>query len=176
MDTQSQESVPSAPATGTAPATGLAPAAVTGLRGAVNSSDIEIDIELLWQRNTEEDVDHYDIYRGVLVDGVWQYEKWGEVGQTWEDEPTLSYVHELYEPQGETSRWAVVAVDYAGNSRFTTGEDFSFVTVTEPVVWPFVTERSGPPMTPLQPRFGPVISSPITKPLAGPSGMVTSVP
>jgi fibronectin type 3 domain-containing protein len=132
VDTQSQESTPSAAATGTAPATGLAPAAVTGLRGAVNGSDIE----LLWQRNTEEDFDHYDIYRGVLVDGVWQFEKWGEQYQPSDPWSMVFYAQELYTPHGETSRWAVVAVDRAGNSRFTSGEDFSYVTVTEPVSAP----------------------------------------
>ncbi|MGI5376993.1 fibronectin type III domain-containing protein [Streptomyces sp. CA-251387] len=132
VDTQDQESAPSAPVTGTAPAAGLAPAAVTGLTGAMNGTDIE----LRWQRNTEEDVDHYDVYRGVLVDGVWQYEKWDEVLPWWGDGTTLFYSQELYEPQGETARYAVVAVDRAGNSRFTSGEDFSYVTVTEPVSTP----------------------------------------
>jgi fibronectin type 3 domain-containing protein len=132
VDTQDQESAPSAPVTGTAPATGLAPAAVGGLRGAVNGTDIE----LAWQRSTEEDVDHYTVHRGVLVDGDWQYELWGEVRQPWVDEPTLYYSHEIYGPRGETVRWAVVAVDEAGNSRLTSGEDFSYITVTEPLAGP----------------------------------------
>ncbi|MFF4270310.1 fibronectin type III domain-containing protein [Streptomyces sp. NPDC001536] len=136
VDTQDQESAPSAPVTGTAPATGLAPAAVGGLRGAINGTDIE----LAWQRNSEEDVDHYEVHRGVLVDGVWQYELWGEVRQPWVDEPTLYYSHEIYTPRGETVRWAVVAVDEAGNSRLTSGEDFSYVTVTEPLADPENTE------------------------------------
>ncbi|AWT44490.1 MULTISPECIES: fibronectin type III domain-containing protein [Streptomyces] len=127
VDVMNQESAPSAPATATAPATGLAPEPVAGLRGRMNGTDIE----LIWQRNAEEDVDHYDVYRGVLVDGTWQYDKWGWVRQTWVDEPTLSFVRDLYEPQGETARWAVIAVDGAGNSRFTSGEEFSYVTVTE---------------------------------------------
>ncbi|WP_128433796.1 fibronectin type III domain-containing protein [Streptomyces cyaneus] len=132
VDTQDQESAPSASVTGTAPATGLAPAAVTGLSGVVNGSDVE----LRWERSPEDDVDRYDIYRAVQVDGVWQYEKWGEQYQVWDVEPTVFHAVELYEPQGETSRWAVVAVDRAGNSRFTSGEDFSYVTVTEPVSAP----------------------------------------
>ncbi|MFF7447412.1 MULTISPECIES: fibronectin type III domain-containing protein [unclassified Streptomyces] len=135
VDTQDQESAPSAPVTGTAPATGLAPAAVAGLRGAMNGTDIE----LVWKRNTEEDVDHYTVHRGVLVDGAWQYEPWGEVRQSWVDEPTLFYSHEIYTPRGETVRWAVVAVDEAGNSRFTSGEAFSYVTVTEPLADPETT-------------------------------------
>ncbi|NNN31324.1 cellulose 1,4-beta-cellobiosidase [Streptomyces sp. S3(2020)] len=129
VDTQDQESAPSAPVTGTAPASGLAPAAVGGLRGEINGTDIE----LAWQRSAEEDVDHYEVHRGVLVDGGWQYELWGEVRQSWVDEPTLYYSHEIYAPQGETVRWAVVAVDEGGNSRLTSGEDFSYITVTEPV-------------------------------------------
>jgi fibronectin type 3 domain-containing protein len=127
VDALGHESALSAPTIATAPATGLAPAAVSGLHGRMNGTDIE----LIWQRNAEEDVDHYDVYRGVLVDGTWQYDKWGGVRQTWVDEPVLSFVHDLYEPQGETARWAVVAVDEAGNSRFTSGEDFSYITITE---------------------------------------------
>ncbi|MEU9912386.1 PA14 domain-containing protein [Streptomyces sp. NPDC051001] len=136
VDTQDQESALSAPVTGTAPATGLTPAAVGGLRGAVNGTDIE----LAWQRSTEEDVDHYAVHRGVLVDGDWQYELWGEVRQSWLDEPTLYYSHEIYSPRGETVRWAVVAVDEAGNSRLASGENFSYVTVTEPLADPENTE------------------------------------
>ncbi|WP_317444511.1 fibronectin type III domain-containing protein [Streptomyces collinus] len=127
VDSAHNESAPSAPVTGTAPATGLAPAAVTGLRGEMNGSDIE----LVWQRSTEEDVDHYEVFRGVLTDGVWQYERWGTVGQWWPDDPVPLYSHEIYDPQGETVRWAVAAVDTAGNSAFPDA-DFAYVTVTEP--------------------------------------------
>ncbi|MFC3573679.1 fibronectin type III domain-containing protein [Streptomyces yaanensis] len=128
VDTQAQESVASAPVTCTAPGTGLAPGAVTGLRGAMNGTDIE----LAWDRNPEEDVDHYDVYRGELVDGDWRYGRWGQVWQTYEDEPRLFFADEIDSPQGATVRWAVVAVDTYGNSRFTSGEDYSYVTVTEP--------------------------------------------
>ncbi|GGN75334.1 hypothetical protein GCM10011579_055280 [Streptomyces albiflavescens] len=133
VDIQGNESVASAPTTATAPATGLAPAPVTGLRGSFDGNEIG----LLWQRSPENDVDHYDVYRAVLVNGAWEYEKWGEAYDPgWEDEPTLGYFQELYEPQGETARWAVIAVDENGNSRYGTGEEFSYITLTEPVSTP----------------------------------------
>ncbi|MFE7446775.1 PA14 domain-containing protein [Streptomyces chartreusis] len=131
VDTLGQESTASAPATGTAPATGLAPAAVRGLSGAMDG----YDIELRWQRSAEEDVDSYRVYRGELVDGAWEYEEWEEVRQTWHDEP-LYYSHEVFNPTGTEVRWAVVAEDSAGNSLPLSGEDFSYVTVTEPVAPP----------------------------------------
>ncbi|MFI1360699.1 fibronectin type III domain-containing protein [Streptomyces sp. NPDC020898] len=133
------ESAPSAPATATAPATGLAPAPVTGLRGAMNGADIE----LIWERSPEDDVEYYQVYRGVLVDGVWQYEQWtreNELRQPYPDETLVGYYHEIYDPQGETVRWAVLAVDSYGNSRFDSGEQFSYVTVTEPVTDPEAAE------------------------------------
>ncbi|GAB7103279.1 hypothetical protein JCM4814A_15930 [Streptomyces phaeofaciens JCM 4814] len=128
VDTQAQESAASSPATATAPATGLAPAAVTGLRGYMDGTDIV----LVWESNTEPDVRGYDVYRAVLVDGVWRYELWDDVQQPYSDDEPVSYVHEIYEPQGETVRWAVSAVDDAGNSRSPGSEDVSYVTVTEP--------------------------------------------
>ncbi|MGW4752163.1 fibronectin type III domain-containing protein [Streptomyces chartreusis] len=131
VDTLGQESTASTPATGTAPATGLAPAAVSGLGGAMDG----YDIELRWQRSAEEDVDSYRVYRGQLVDGAWEYEEWEEVRQTWHDEP-LYYSHEVFNPTGTEVRWAVVAEDSAGNSLPLSGEDFSYVTVTEPVAPP----------------------------------------
>ncbi|MGW5472361.1 fibronectin type III domain-containing protein [Streptomyces chartreusis] len=131
VDTLGQESTASAPATGTAPATGLAPAAVSALSGAMDG----YDIELRWQRSPEEDVDSYRVYRGQLVDGAWEYEEWEEVRQTWDDEP-LYYSHEVFNPTGTEVRWAVIAEDYAGNSLPIDGEDFSYVTVTEPVAPP----------------------------------------
>ncbi|MEV8431583.1 PA14 domain-containing protein [Streptomyces sp. HUAS 31] len=131
VDTLGQESTASAPATGTAPATGLAPAAVSGLSGAMDG----YDIELRWQPSSEEDVDSYRVYRGQLVDGAWEYEEWEEVHQTWRDEP-LYYSHEVFNPTGTEVRWAVVAEDSAGNSLPLSGEDFSYVTVTEPVAPP----------------------------------------
>ncbi|MFD5860972.1 PA14 domain-containing protein [Streptomyces chartreusis] len=132
VDTLGQESAPSAPATGTAPATGLAPAAVSGLSGAMDG----YDIELRWQRGTEEDIDRYVIHRGKLVDGVWEYEEWSEVMSHWQDGPTMYYSHEIYDLQGADVRWAVVAEDSAGNSLPLSGEGFSYVTVTEPVAPP----------------------------------------
>ncbi|MGQ4388571.1 fibronectin type III domain-containing protein [Streptomyces sp. SAS_270] len=128
VDRVGNESVASAPATGTAPATGLAPPPVTGLTGAMEGDEIALE----WQRSPDSDVDHYDAYRGALVNGVWEYERWGETYQGEEDEKILGFYHEIYEPQGETVRWAVIAVDEYGNSRFGTGEEFSYVTVTEP--------------------------------------------
>ncbi|CAL9508657.1 fibronectin type III domain-containing protein [Streptomyces sp. enrichment culture] len=125
VDHQGQESAPSAPATATAPATGLAPAPVAGLRGWMYGTDVALE----WQPNTEDDVHHYDVYRAVRTDDVWRYEKQTEVRHG--DEPRLSYVTDFHEPQGEEARWAVVAVDHAGNSRFTSGEPFSYVTVLE---------------------------------------------
>ncbi|WP_020134412.1 PA14 domain-containing protein [Streptomyces sp. 351MFTsu5.1] len=133
LDTQNQESVPSAPVTGTAPATGLAPAAVTGLRGWL---DEDGDMFLSWQRSPEEDVGRYDIYYGTLVDGVWRYDLVGDFLQDWADEPNITHNLVGYTPQGETVRWAVVAVDKAGNSLPLTGDDFSYVTVVEPPVTP----------------------------------------
>ncbi|MER5915221.1 PA14 domain-containing protein [Streptomyces sp. NPDC001982] len=127
VDIAQHESAPSAPVIGTAPATGLAPAPVAGLQGAMDGNDIQ----LRWQRNAEEDVDRYGVYRGVLADGVWQYDLWGTVLRSWADDPVLFYSHEIYEPQGETVRWAVAAVDTAGNSAFPAG-DFSYITVIEP--------------------------------------------
>ncbi|GAA3567904.1 fibronectin type III domain-containing protein [Streptomyces osmaniensis] len=132
VDTLGQESAPSAPATGTAPPTGLAPAAVSGLSGAMDG----YDIELRWQRSAEEDIDRYVIHRGKLVDGVWEYEEWSEVLSHWQDGPTMYYSHEIYDLQGADVRWAVVAEDSAGNSLPLSGEDFSYVTVTEPVAPP----------------------------------------
>ncbi|MFJ5059956.1 fibronectin type III domain-containing protein [Streptomyces nigra] len=131
VDTQGQESAVSAPATAVAPATGLAPAAVSGLRGVMD----EYDIVLRWQANTEEDVAAYVVYRGQLVDGAWVYEEWDEVMPWWGDE-TLSYSHEVWDPTGQDVRWAVAARDRAGNSLFTDGGAFSYVTVTEPVTGP----------------------------------------
>ncbi|WP_326721696.1 PA14 domain-containing protein [Streptomyces sp. NBC_00243] len=132
VDIVGNESVASAPATATAPATGLSPAPVAGLRGYLAPNG---NLELTWQRSSEEDVDHYAIYRGVQVDGVWQYVKWWyEVSQPWTDDEPPYYVHEFLEGQGETARWAVLAVDKAGNSLFSTGEDFSYVTVIEPEI------------------------------------------
>ncbi|MGV9237121.1 fibronectin type III domain-containing protein [Streptomyces nigra] len=131
VDTQGQESAVSAPATAVAPATGLAPAAVSGLRGVMD----EYDIVLRWQANTEEDVAAYVVYRGQLVDGAWVYEEWDEVMPWWGDE-TLSYSHEVWDPTGQDVRWAVAARDRAGNSLFTDGGGFSYVTVTEPVTGP----------------------------------------
>ncbi|MER7494209.1 PA14 domain-containing protein [Streptomyces pharetrae] len=131
VDLQGQESAPSAAVMGTAPATGLAPAAVTGLTGQAVETTVGPEIQLTWRPNSEEDVYEYDIYRAVQVDGVWQYDKWSQVRHR--DEPQLSYVHDLYFPQGETARWAVVAVDSSGNSLFGSGQDFSYVTVTEPI-------------------------------------------
>ncbi|MEU0070734.1 PA14 domain-containing protein [Streptomyces sp. NPDC006332] len=128
VDLHQHESAPSTPVNGTAPATGIAPAAVTGLSGVMNGTEIE----LRWDRLAEEDVDHYDIYRGELLNGAWQYEQWGEAYQSWQDQPRLLFAHDIYSGQGETVRWAVVAVDSYDNSRFDSGEDFSYVTVTEP--------------------------------------------
>ncbi|MDX3135569.1 cellulose 1,4-beta-cellobiosidase, partial [Streptomyces europaeiscabiei] len=131
VDFAENESAASASATAVAPTAGLAPAAVTGLTGAI----VGQDVELTWRSNPEADeVDHYDVYRGQLVDGTWQYELWNSVdeGSTDPDEP-LSYVQELYDSRGETVRWAVIAVDIHRNSRFGTGEEFSYVTLTEPV-------------------------------------------
>ncbi|MER5938324.1 PA14 domain-containing protein [Streptomyces sp. NPDC001928] len=132
VDTEDQESTASAPATATAPATGLAPAAVSGLSGAMDG----YDIELRWQRSTEEDIDRYVIHRGKLVDGAWEYEEWSEVLSHWGDGPTMYYSHEIYDLQGADVRWAVIAEDSAGNSLPLSGEDFSYVTVTEPVAPP----------------------------------------
>ncbi|MFF9034539.1 fibronectin type III domain-containing protein [Streptomyces sp. NPDC014892] len=131
VDFAENESAASASATAVAPTAGLGPAAVTGLTGVI----VGQDVELTWRSNPEADeVDHYDIYRGQLVDGTWQYELWNSVdeGGTDPDEP-LSYVQELYGSHGETVRWAVIAVDIHRNSRFGTGEEFSYVTLTEPV-------------------------------------------
>ncbi|MFI9170894.1 fibronectin type III domain-containing protein [Streptomyces lincolnensis] len=128
VDLQQNESTPSAPVQGTAPATGLAPAAVTGLSGVMNGTEIE----LLWDRSREEEVEYYDIYQGELVNGAWQYERRGRVYQSQPDEPRLLFTRDTYSGDGQTVRWAVTAVDSYGNSRFTSGEDFSYVTVTEP--------------------------------------------
>ncbi|MEV2210976.1 PA14 domain-containing protein [Streptomyces sp. NPDC050997] len=130
VDLLRHESAPSTPADGTAPATGIAPAAVTGLRGAVKGEEIMLS----WQRSPEEDdVDHYDVYEAELVDGIWQYGRRAKAyDHGLDDTTTLAFFYELYEPHGETKRWAVVAVDSYGNSRFDSGEDFSYVTVTEP--------------------------------------------
>ncbi|UIX32232.1 fibronectin type III domain-containing protein [Streptomyces sp. GQFP] len=133
------ESVASAPVTATAPATGLAPAPVTGLRGAMNGTDID----LVWDRSPEDDVEYYNVYRGVLIDGVWQYEQWTRdysLRQPGTDQPLVGYSHEIYYPLGVTVRWAVLAVDSYGNSRFDTGEEFSYVTVTEPAADPEAAE------------------------------------
>ncbi|MFI1869397.1 fibronectin type III domain-containing protein [Streptomyces jumonjinensis] len=128
VDQAGHQSARSAPATGTAPATGLAPAPVTGLEAAMTGTEIG----LTWARSPEDDVDRYHLYRGLPVDGAWQYELWADVRQSWEDEPTLSHFQEIYDLQGGTVRWAVVAVDRYGNSRFDSGEDFSHVEVIEP--------------------------------------------
>ncbi|KOV61220.1 cellulose 1,4-beta-cellobiosidase family protein [Streptomyces sp. NRRL WC-3618] len=136
---QFNESVESKPATATAPATGLAPAPVKGLRGAMNGTDIE----LFWERSPEDDVDIYHVYRGVLVEGVWQYDRWTRdygIRQPADDEPLVSYIQDIYYSEGETVRWAVVAVDRYDNSLFDTGKDFSYVTVTEPVSPPETAE------------------------------------
>ncbi|MGV9641863.1 PA14 domain-containing protein [Streptomyces sp. NPDC003514] len=132
VDRQEQESAASAPATAVAPATGLAPAAVSGLRGAMDG----YDIVLRWQANTEQDVSAYVVYRGEFVDGTWVYAEWDKVIPRRGEDEALSYSHEVWDPTGQDVRWAVVARDRAGNSLFTDGGAFSYVTVTEPVTGP----------------------------------------
>ncbi|MYY11139.1 cellulose 1,4-beta-cellobiosidase [Streptomyces sp. SID4919] len=129
VDRAGHPSAPSAPAPGTAPSTGLAPAAVGELTGVMDGHEIL----LYWARSPEDDVSHYSVYRGLLVDGVWQYERWSDVGHyAWDDDPYRGYHQEVYNPQGGPVRWAVVAVDEAGNSLFDSGETFSHVDVIEP--------------------------------------------
>ncbi|MGX2997571.1 hypothetical protein JNUCC64_25475 [Streptomyces sp. JNUCC 64] len=69
----------------------------------------------------------------ALVDGAWRYERqWEQWQDDWQEEPLLSYESELDPYEGGAARWAVVAVDRHGNSRFDSGEAFSYVSLVEP--------------------------------------------
>ncbi|MET8854815.1 PA14 domain-containing protein [Streptomyces sp. NPDC004579] len=124
VDRQSNESAKSVKASAVAPREGLAPAPVTGVRATPR----EDGVALTWQPGTSEDIAQYQIYKGEYAAGTWTYyllweERYGVGDDTYHFDETPA--------DGETVRYAVVAVDESGNSRFDTGEPFSFVTVTE---------------------------------------------
>ncbi|MEU6537934.1 PA14 domain-containing protein [Streptomyces sp. NPDC047000] len=141
VDDQVNESAKSVTVSATAPREGLAPAPVTGL----SATPEEDGVAIRWQPSGSEDVWSYQVYKGEYEAGTWTYhllrEEWYSPGDT------TSYFDET-PADGQTVRYAVVAVDESGNSRFDTGEPFSFVTVTErDLATPTIPT---PPGTPLQ--------------------------
>ncbi|MFD6419506.1 fibronectin type III domain-containing protein [Streptomyces sp. NPDC060194] len=102
----------------------LSPAAVSGLTTTVNDDNVQ----LAWQLNPAADhVDSYVIYIGYQKDGDWA---WDEIDRLPAYE--TRYTHWVSSTEGETVRYAVVAADRAGNSLFTDGADFPYVTTTLP--------------------------------------------
>ncbi|MFB7330729.1 PA14 domain-containing protein [Streptomyces adustus] len=140
VDRQSNESVTSATASAVAPREGLAPDPVEGLR----ATPYEDGVLILWQPSQSWDVSGYQVYKGEYTAGTWTYyplrEGWSEYDEG------LYYFHET-PADGETVRYAVLAIDESGNSRFDTGEPFSFVTVTErDLATPTVPTPPGAPL------------------------------
>ncbi|MFF8942495.1 PA14 domain-containing protein [Streptomyces sp. NPDC014864] len=86
-----------------------APGVVTGL----TATPVENGVRLDWDDSTADDIDHYEIHRGVYADGSWTYTDITGIlpyGTVWSDnrDPNL--------PDGERLRYAVIAVDRDGNA------------------------------------------------------------
>ncbi|MGW7645488.1 fibronectin type III domain-containing protein [Streptomyces bobili] len=140
VDDHANESVKSVPASAVAPREGLAPDPVAGLTATPQDYGVVIE----WQQGESEDIWQYRVYKGEYEAGTWTYyllwEEWSSFDEY------LYYVDET-PADGETVRYAVAAVDESGNSRFDTGETFSFVTVTElDMVTPTVPTPPGAPL------------------------------
>jgi fibronectin type 3 domain-containing protein len=124
VDKQANESAKSVKVSVVAPREGLAPAPVTGVSATPRKDGVAVK----WQPGTSEDISQYQVYKGEYAAGTWTYHL---LWETWYSIGDDSFYFDETPADGETVRYAVVAVDESGNSRFDTGETFSFVTVTE---------------------------------------------
>ncbi|MEV6053845.1 PA14 domain-containing protein [Streptomyces sp. NPDC052107] len=98
------------------------PPAVTGLTATPQGNGVLLD----WDDSTADDVDHYEIHRGVYRDGAWTYTDITAglaFGTVWSRNRDVSL------PDGEHLRYVVVAVDRDGNALDTDAS--SAVEVTE---------------------------------------------
>ncbi|MFC9285405.1 fibronectin type III domain-containing protein [Streptomyces sp. NPDC057052] len=140
VDDQANESVKSVPVSAVAPREGLAPDPVAGLMATPREYGVVVE----WPQGESEDIWQYRLYKGEYEAGTWNYHLLWEEWSSFDE--YLHYVDES-PADGETVRYAVVAVDESGNSRFDTGETFSFVTVTElDLVTPTVPTPPGAPL------------------------------
>lgn len=140
VDDQLNESVKSVTASAVAPREGLAPAPVEGL----SATPREDGVVIKWQPGESEDVASYRVYKGEYEAGTWTYYLLREEWYSFGEDP---YYFDETPADGQTVRYAVVAVDEPGNSRFDTGETFSFVTVTElDLATPTVPTPPGAPL------------------------------
>ncbi|MFJ3162122.1 fibronectin type III domain-containing protein [Streptomyces kanasensis] len=107
----------------------VAPEPVAGLTATPREDGVLLE----WQPTRDADLRRYDVYKGVWLgegpidgeDGWWSFHQ-----IAWLGEDVTSHLHET--PQdGETVRYAVVAVDDWGNRRMQTREPVAVVTVTE---------------------------------------------
>ncbi|MFE7775349.1 PA14 domain-containing protein [Streptomyces sp. NPDC057445] len=138
VDYSGNESVRSGTASAVAPPDDLAPAPVTGLKATPQAEGVAVE----WRPNEGDGTQKYRVYRGKYAAGTWDYHLVEEVGRY-----DLFHFDEAT-ANGETVRYAVVAVDESGNSRFDNGEAFSYVTVTEVDLW--TPTEPTPPGAPLQ--------------------------
>ncbi|MFF4141682.1 PA14 domain-containing protein [Streptomyces sp. NPDC001698] len=85
-----------------------APAPVTGLTATAAGNGILLE----WDGSTATDFDHYRVYRGVYADGAWTYT---DITRTLDGHMQPRRLDRNL-PDGESLRYAVVAVDRAGNA------------------------------------------------------------
>ncbi|MEV0446458.1 PA14 domain-containing protein [Streptomyces sp. NPDC050600] len=105
-----------------------APAAVTGLKATPREDGILLE----WDANTEPDLLRYDLYRGEWIPdeespggGIWMFRHVAYLGKD-----ATSHLYPA-PADGETSAYAVAAVDTAGNTLATDINDVPWVVVTE---------------------------------------------
>ena len=140
VDKQANESAKSVKVSVVAPREGLAPAPVTGVSATPRKDGVAVK----WQPGTSEDISQYQVYKGEYAAGTWTYHL---LWETWYSIGDDSFYFDETPADGETVRYAVVAVDESGNT-VDTGETFSFVTVTNST-WP-PPRIPTPPGAPLQ--------------------------